>query len=129
MEQGNRTLTVDSQKNCYVLPGGWDIIQKPAARAELQPGIHVLKINKGTFSFFQDGRQPQPYVLLWIAGGVFKNKASDMPVSFSWACLNGYNDTCTLEVISSTTVHALFIDCEGRDNVGQIELSISAGAR
>jgi uncharacterized protein len=126
-QQYGRKLTVDSKTNCYVLPKpkGFDSLKEIAAAAELSPGIHVIRISKGTFSFFEDGRQQHPYVLLWIEGGTFKNKASDIPVNFNWSCLNGYNDTCTIEVMTGVTkLYALFIDCEGSDNVGQIELSI-----
>jgi uncharacterized protein YegP (UPF0339 family) len=130
-QQYGRKLTVDSKTNCYKLPnGGFKLLEEAAATAELMPGIHVIRINKGTFSF-TDGKngplppQPQPSVLLWIEGCTFKNKASDIPVNFNWSCLNGYNDTCTIEVMTGVTkLHALFIDCEGSDNVGQIELSI-----
>jgi uncharacterized protein YegP (UPF0339 family) len=125
-QQYGRKLTVDSKTNCYKLPDdGFELLQAAAATAELMPGIHVIRINKGTFSFFPNGSQPQPSVLLWIRGGMFKNKASDMPVNFNWSCLNGYNETCTIEVMNGvTTLHALFIDDFDSDNVGQIELSI-----
>jgi uncharacterized protein YegP (UPF0339 family) len=126
-QQYGRKLTVDSKTNCYVLPKpkGFDSLKEIAVAAELSPGIHLIRINKGTFSFFEDGRQQHPYVLLWIEGGTFKNKASDIPVNFNWSCLNGYHDTCTIEVLEgSTTLHALFIDDNNTDNSGQIELSI-----
>lgn len=77
MAQQSNKLIVDSKKNCYVLPNGFEPLQETAAVAKLLPGIHVIRINKGAFNFY-DGQQ-QPCVLLWIAGGVFKNKASDVP--------------------------------------------------
>jgi hypothetical protein len=117
-------MIVDGVKNCYVLPNGMEPLEQTAATLELNPGIHVIRINKGTFSYFADGEEPRASVLLWIAGGKFTHNASKQPISAGWACLNGDNDTCTIEVAESTTVHALFLDTYRDDNQGKIELAV-----
>lgn len=102
MKQSVNRITVDSRRNCYVLPDGIEPVENTAATAEIEPGVHVIRINKGSFSYFDTGEEQQPSVLLWIAGGKFKNKASEVAVGASWGCLNGYNDTYTIEVIETT---------------------------
>lgn len=124
MDQPVQRITVDSKNNCYVLPEGIEPVEKIAACTEIEPGIHVIRINHGSFSYHDTGEEKQPSVLLWIAGGKFKNKASEVPVSASWGCLNGYNDTYTIEVSKTTKLHALFLDTHDDDNQGEIELSI-----
>lgn len=124
MKQSVNRITVDSRRNCYVLPDGIEPVENTAATAEIEPGVHVIRINKGSFSYFDTGEEQQPSVLLWIAGGKFKNKASEVAVGASWGCLNGYNDTYTIEVIETTKLHALFLDTNNKDNLGEIELSI-----
>lgn len=124
MKPSVNRITVDSRKNCYVFPNGIEPLENTAATTEIKPGVHVIRINKGSFSYFDTGEEKQPSVLLWIAGGKFKNKASEVPVGASWGCLNGYNDTYTIEVIETTKLHALFLDTNNSDNLGEIELSI-----
>lgn len=124
MKQSVNRITVDSRQNCYVFPEGIEPVENIAATAEIEPGVHVIRINKGSFSYFDTGEEQQPSVLLWIAGGKFKNKASEVLVGASWGCLNGYNDTYTLEVKETTKLHALFLDTNNSDNLGEIELSI-----
>ncbi len=128
MNHSVRRLSVDSQDNCYVFPDGIAPVEETAATADLRPGIHVIRINNGTFSYFSGGEENQPSVLLWIAGGKYKNKASEVAVGAGWGALNGYNDTYTIEVIETTRLHALFFDTHKDDNVGRIELSILTDA-
>ena len=123
-----RKITVDSLKNCYVLPNGIEPIEQTAATLDLKPGIHVIRISKGKFSYFPDGAEARSSVLLWIAGGKFTHNASEYPISAGWACLNGADDTCTINVAATTKVHALFLDTYRNDNDGQIELAVLSDA-
>lgn len=119
-----KTLTVDSQKNCVQVSQEWmDNLQKIAAAATLEPGIHVLRLSDGTFSYEKDD-PGEPFVLLWIYGGKFIDKGTGVESQGTWYTLNGVADTIILEVKETTTVNALFIDIYNDDNTGVVTVSI-----
>jgi|SRR5579883_873403 hypothetical protein len=120
-------LTIDSQKHAYVLDEKrFSEIQSGTNSTKLEPGIYVVRINKGSFSYGADQKEfpGEPFVLLWIYGGKFINKKTNVEVGATWYTLNGYDDTLTLEVKETTTISGLFFDTYERDNTGEITLSI-----
>lgn len=120
-------LVVDSRDNCYVLDAQrLNALQTPANSTQLEPGTYVIRIEKGAFSYWKDNQQfaPEPWVLLWIYGGIVVNKKTNVKVGATWSSLNGYNDTLTLDVLEATTLCGLFFDTYKTDNSGEITLSI-----
>ncbi|NEQ73059.1 MAG: hypothetical protein F6K23_08210 [Okeania sp. SIO2C9] len=119
-----KNLTVDSKKNCLLVDKAWmENLQKEAASASLDPGMYVLRIKSGSFSY-GSGMGAEPFVLLWIYGGKFVNLKTNVETSATWSSLNGYDDTITLEVKETITVSALFLDVYEDDNSGEVTVSI-----
>ncbi|MEA5472047.1 substrate-binding domain-containing protein [Spirulina sp. 06S082] len=122
------TLTVDSKANCYPLDTQQlSYLESGSNTIELNPGVYVIRIESGLFNYWPDFQQKfagEPWVLLWFYGGKFINKKTNLEVGCTWAALNGYDDTITLEVIETVKLSALFFDTYKDDNVGQIVLSI-----
>ncbi len=119
-----KNLTVDSKKNCLVVDKAWmDNLQNEAASATLEPGMYVLRIKSGAFSY-ATGMAAEPFVLLWIYGGKFVNLKTNVETVATWSSLNGYDDTMTLEVKEQITVSALLLDVYEEDNSGEIVVSI-----
>lgn len=120
-------LTIDSQKHTYVLDESrFSALQSGANSTKLEPGIYVVRINQGSFSYGSDQEKfpGEPFVLIWIYGGKFINKKTNLEVGATWSTLNGFDDTLTLEVKETTTISGLFLDTYERDNTGEITLSI-----
>jgi len=120
-------LTVDSKKDCYVLDEGrMQALQTTANSVQLEPGTYVIRINKGTFSYWSKDRKfdGEPWVILWIYGGKFINKKTNVEVGCTWSTLNGYDDALTLDVLETATVCGLFFDTYKEDNTGAVTLSI-----
>lgn len=120
-------LTVNSQSNCYVLsPEQVRELQETAVAKTLEPGIYLLRIKTGQFSYGSNKRSSgEPVVLLWINGGRVMNQKTNMPVPGTWSSLNGYSETLTLKVLETTTLYAFFIDTYKEDNLGEITLSVA----
>jgi len=119
-----KNLTVDSKKNCLLVDKAWmENLQNEAASATLEPGMYVLRIKSGAFSY-GEGMAGEPFVLLWIYGGKFINLKTNVETSATWSSLNGYDDTMTLEVKEKITVSALLLDVYEKDNSGEIVVSI-----
>jgi hypothetical protein len=120
-------LTIDSQKHAYVLDEKrFSELQSGTNSTKLEPGTYVVRINKGSFSYGGDQKEypAEPFVLIWIYGGKFINKKTNVEVGATWSTLNGPDDTLTLEVKETTTLSGLFFDTYERDNTGEITLSI-----
>ncbi|MDY7003515.1 MAG: hypothetical protein SWX82_05970 [Cyanobacteriota bacterium] len=119
-----KNLTVDSQKNCLLVDRAWmEDLQKKAASTSLEPGMYVLRIKSGSFSYGSN-MTSEPFVLLWIYGGKFVNLKTNVETTATWSSLNGYDDTITLEIKETTTISALLLDVHEKDNSGEIVVSI-----
>ncbi|MGL5081396.1 MAG: hypothetical protein ACRC8A_07900 [Microcoleaceae cyanobacterium] len=120
-------LKVDSKQNCYVL--GSDAMQKiqneTAVSSTLEPGTYVVKIRDGSFNY-RNGveRWGEPLVMLWIYGGKFINKKTNIEVEATWSTLNGEDDTLTLEVLETAYLCAFFFDTYLEDNEGEVTISV-----
>ena len=100
-------------------------IQNTGVNTELKPGIHVIRIRKGSFDYVQgDVPKGEPIVMLWIYGGKFKNLKTNIEIPAGWPTLNGYDDTLTLAVSETSTLCALFFDVEVGDNDGDVTVSV-----
>jgi len=120
-------LKVHSKHNCYTLsPEVMQRIEKEVAvSTTLEPGTNIIKIRSGSFDYITGDRQVgEPLVLLWIYGGTFINKKTNVEVSATWSSLNGYDDTLTLEVLEPATLSAFFFDTHLDDNEGEVHLSV-----
>ena len=120
-------LTVDSQKHCYVLdPKRMQALQTTRTATQLEPGAYVVKIDRGSFSYHRNGHPlaGEPWVLLWLYGGKFINKKTNITTGYTWTSLNSYDDTLSLTVLETTTLCPLFVDPYGQGNSGQVNLSI-----
>jgi hypothetical protein len=119
-------LVVNSKKNCYKLfSQRMAEIQNTGVNTELQPGVYVIRIRKGSFDYIQgDVNKGEPIVMLWIYGGKFKNLKTNVEVPAGWSTLNGYDDTLTLAVSETATLCAFFFDVEVGDNDGDVTISV-----
>ena len=100
-------------------------IQNTGVNTELKPGIHVIRIRKGSFDYVQgDVQKGEPIVMLWIYGGKFKNLKTNIEVPAGWSTLNGYDDILTLAVSETSTLCAFFFDVEVGDNDGDVTVSV-----
>ena len=52
----------------------------------------------------------EPNIILWLYGGRFINRQTNVEATSTWTTLTGYNDSLTLEVLEPTTVCPLFLD-------------------
>ena len=119
-----KTLTVNGQNNCFQVDQEWmNAFQNTGASTVLEPGMYVLRIKSGNFSY-GSGRGPEAFVLIWIYGGKFINYKTNAETTTTWSSLNGYDDTITLEVKETTTVCAVLLDTNKYDNSGEIVVSI-----
>lgn len=119
-------LVVNSKNNCYHLfSQRMTEIQNTGVSTELKPGIHVIRIRKGSFDYVKgDVQKGEPIVMLWIYGGKFKNLKTNVEVPAGWSTLNGYEDTLTLAVSETSTLCAFFFDVEVGDNDGDVTVSV-----
>lgn len=117
-EQGVAELTVDSRQHCLPLsPDQMDALQRQGASLSLDPGRYRITLQPlGTESEADsaaghtDGLT-EPTVMLWIYGGRVINQRTQVPVSATWASLQGYGDSLVLEVLEvleATTLCAFF---------------------
>ena len=123
----HRQLMANSQTDCYVLDESqMAALQSTANCLTLDPGLYVVRIRSGRFNYWSENVKfpGEPWVLIWIHGGRFINKKTNVEVECTWSSLNGYDDTLTLEVLETTTLCGFFFDTHKDDNVGQVVLSI-----
>ncbi|GGA05324.1 hypothetical protein CYANOKiyG1_17550 [Okeania sp. KiyG1] len=120
-------LVVHSRNNCYSLNDSQiKGLQETAVSKTLEPGIYIVRIKSGTFSYGSNiCPSGEPFVLLWIFGGKVKNKKTNIPVGQTWSTLNGSHETLTLEVLETTTLYAFFVDTYPDDNNGELTVSVA----
>ncbi|MGB8701749.1 MAG: hypothetical protein WCD18_20220 [Thermosynechococcaceae cyanobacterium] len=100
-------------------------IEAKATSTPLEIGTHIVKIRSGAFNYLSgSGHAGEPFVLLWVYGGKFVNKKTNVEVNATWSTLNGYDDALILEVKERATLSAFFLDTHLDDNEGEIALSI-----
>ncbi|MEM9117204.1 MAG: hypothetical protein AAGD09_04900 [Cyanobacteria bacterium P01_F01_bin.56] len=123
-----RTLTVDSQRNCYPLSGQYlqELQQTDKNLVELLPGNYRLKIRESNASYWssEEKFQLEPWALLWIQGGKVIPKLTGVEVKETWCSLNGLKDELILEVKETIKVSGFFLDTFKDDNEGQIILEV-----
>jgi hypothetical protein len=123
-----QNLIVHSRRNCYLLDADRirQIQEQVSVTKTLEPGSYLVRIKDGTFGYdaVGTGHTDEPLVVLWIQGGKVINKQTDVPVAATWSTLNGYADILTLDVLETTTLHALFFDTYLDDNEGELTLTI-----
>lgn len=120
-------LKVHSKHNCYLLsPEDMQKIQeKIGVTTQMEPGTYVVRIRSGSFDYCEDLKDNgEPLVMLWIYGGKFINKKSNIEVEATWSTLNGYDDTLTLEVLETANLSAFFFDTYLDDNEGEVTVSV-----
>jgi hypothetical protein len=120
-------LKIHSKHNCYKLDAETmrKLQEETAVSTELQPGTYVIRIRNGAFNYQASAQQSgEPLVMLWIYGGTFINKKTNVSVAATWSTLNGDDDTLTLEVLETTTLCAFFFDSYLEDNEGEVTLSV-----
>ncbi|NJK37982.1 MAG: hypothetical protein HC825_07515 [Oscillatoriales cyanobacterium RM1_1_9] len=120
-------LKVNGKQNCYILSS--DAMEKIQAETgvstNLEPGTYVIKIREGSFSYTTGlERWGEPLVMLWIYGGKFINKKTNIEVGATWSTLNGIDDTLTLEVVETASLCAFFFDTYLEDNEGEVTISV-----
>jgi len=99
-------------------------LEQTAVSKSLSPGSYIIRIHGGGFGY-QAGDTAEPVVLLWIYGGRFINRDTDVEVNATWVSLNGYEDTLTLDAIDPITVAAFFMDTYREDNEGELTLAFT----
>ncbi|MEG4582555.1 hypothetical protein QUA71_23510 [Microcoleus sp. MON1_C5] len=128
-QQNPRTLTVDSQTNCYPLDRNTlsNLKKANANSIELAPGNYRVKIRESnaTYGAAAKNFQLEPWALLLIQGGKFISKLTGIEVSESWCSLNGFKDDVIFEVKEKTTISGFFFDTYIEDNQGQVVLEIN----
>ena len=120
-------LKIDSKQNCYVLDAEvMNRLQNEiSVSTTLEVGTNVVRIKSGTFDYRSASEQTgEPLVLLWIYGGKFINKKTNVEVGATWSSLNGYDDTLTLDVLEPATLCAFFFDTYLDDNTGELTISV-----
>lgn len=119
-------LKVHSKENCFLLtPEQMQMLEQTSVSTTLEPGTNIVKIREGSFSYQSDSEHSgEPLVLLWVYGGKFINKKTNVEVGATWSSLNGYDDALVLEVIEPATLCAFVFDTHLEDNNGELLLSI-----
>ena len=120
-------LKVHSQHNCYHLsPEQMDAIQNNGVSVTLTPGTNIVKLLKDSVPYTTGtGAKAEPWVLLWIYGGKFINKQTGVEVVATWASLNGYDDTLTLDVIETATLCGFLFDTSTGNHSGELTMSVT----
>jgi hypothetical protein len=119
-------LKVHSRENCFQLTSEqMQHLEQTSVSTTLEPGTNIVKIREGSFSYqSESNHRGEPLVLLWIYGGKFINKKTNVEVGATWSSLNGYDDALVLEVLESATLCAFVFDTHLEDNNGELLLSI-----
>lgn len=124
-----KTLTVDSQKNCQQLDEGYlnRLKQSGGNFIELPVGQYEIKIRPDSNVTYWSEEQKfklEPWALLWVCGGKFISKLTNVEVGESWLSLNGFQDRVMLTVKEKTTLCGLFIDTFKEDNTGKMYVTV-----
>jgi len=122
-----KNLVVHNRRNCYLLDTERmrQLQEQTSVSKTLEPGSYIIRIKEGTFGYGTlAGQVDEPLVVLWLNGGKLINRKTDVAVPATWSTLNGYDDTLTLEVLETTTLHALFFDTYLNDNQGEVTVSV-----
>jgi hypothetical protein len=118
-------LKVHSQHNCYRLsPEQMQAIQDTGVSVKLESGTNIVTLREGSFGYIENHPTSEPVVLLWIYGGKFINKKTNVEVRATWASLNGFDDALVLDVVEPATLCAFFFDTHVVDNTGELTLSV-----
>ena len=118
-------------RNCYLLePEAIKRLQdEVSASMILKSGTYIIKIESGTFSGSNSVKGGEPIVLLWIYGGKIINQKTNVEVQSTWSSLNGYDDTLTLNVLTTSTLCAFFFDTRFsgvRSSESESEITLTA---
>ncbi len=128
METGIVTeLKVHSRDNCYRLsPDQMNAIQNKGVSVTMTPGINVVKLLETEVPYTTGiGAQADPWILLWIYGGRFVNRQTNVEVVATWTSLNGYHDSLTFDVVEPTTLCAFLFDTNTGNHSGELTLSVT----
>lgn len=120
-------LIVHSYRNCYrIEPAELTRLQEEIAVSKLlQPGSYTITLRSGTFDYqASSGHSGEALVLLWLYGGRVINQKTGVTVNSTWASLNGYGDTLTINVLEPTHLCSFFFDTYLDDNEGEVRLTI-----
>ena len=120
-------LKVHSKDNCYRLsPAQMNAIQDNGVSVPLTPGTNVVQLLETDTPYTTGtGAKAEPWILLWIYGGKVINQRTNVEVVATWASLNGYDDSITLEVIEPATLCALLFDTNTGNHSGELTLSVT----
>lgn len=120
-------LKVHSQHNCYRLsPEQMNAIQDNGVSVNLPPGTNVVKLLAGDIPYITGtGTKAEPWVLLWIYGGKVINQKTNVEVVATWASLNGYDDSLTMDVLEPATLCAFLFDTSTGNHSGELTLSVT----
>jgi hypothetical protein len=119
-------LKVHSRENCFLLTSEqMQQLERTSVSVQLEPGTNIVKIREGSFNYQSDpNHRGEPLVMLWIYGGKFTNKKTNVEVGATWSSLNGYDDALVLDVVEPATLCAFVFDTNLEDNKGELSLSI-----
>jgi hypothetical protein len=119
-------LKVHSRENCYLLTSEqMQQLERTSVSTRLEPGTNIVKIREGSFNYASNSdHRGEPLVMLWIYGGKFTNKKTNVEVAATWSSLNGYDDALVLDVAEPATLCAFVFDTHLEDNNGELSLSI-----
>ncbi|NRB06484.1 MAG: lamin tail domain-containing protein [Richelia sp.] len=102
------------------------IQEEVCASAILSIGTYSISIKSGELSYsIPPDIRGEPVLLLWIHGGTFINKKSNVKFSETWSYLNGYEDKLLLEVLETTNISACFFGLDASANLSDVTLSIN----
>jgi phosphate transport system substrate-binding protein len=120
------SLTINSREHCYRLDqNDMQALRSPLNTMVLTAGTYIICIEAGDFCYRQiDRSDAEPWIVLWLYGGRFINKQTNIEAHHTWVSLNGYSDVLTLDVVTPTTLCAVFLDTHRVDNTGQIKLVV-----
>ncbi|MEM1255596.1 MAG: hypothetical protein AAGI69_24420 [Cyanobacteria bacterium P01_H01_bin.21] len=127
MEAGTvMELKVHSRNNCYRLsPEQLNAIQNNGVSVTLKPGTNIVKLLENNTPYtIGTGAKAEPWVLLWIYGGKFINKKTNVEVVSTWASLTGYDDSLTIDIVESATLCA-FLLAPSTDSRDKLTLSVN----
>ncbi|EAW37256.1 hypothetical protein [Lyngbya sp. PCC 8106] len=120
-------LKVHSKHNCFVLDAATmqRIQEETGVSTTLEPGTYIVRIRNGSFNYRSEvAHSGEPLVMLWMYGGRFINKKTNVEIEASWSTLNGDDDTLTLEVLQTCNLCAFFFDTYLEDNNGEVTISV-----
>lgn len=117
-------LTIHSPDHNYTFDENQlSVLQATANRIPLTPGCYVLTLDSENTKI-KTSPEEEPNLSLWLYGGRFINRQTNVEATSTWATLSGYNDILTLDVLESTTVCILFFDTVSRRRSTKLTLLI-----